>query len=102
MQKIKSRPTQTLFHIKEIERMKESCVICRAICGPTRFKIIALLRHYPKGLAVTQLAKMLHASLSRVSHQLRILKGHKLVEATSQNREKIYKLAEKYVTKHLP
>jgi len=82
--------------------MEESCVICRAICAPTRFKLIALLRHYQKGLTVTQLAKMLRASLSRVSHQLRILKAHKLVEATSQNRKKIYKITKHNINRHLP
>ncbi len=66
----------------------------RVLCGPTRFKIVVLLRKHKGGLTVTELAHALNASLSRISHQLKILKKNNLVEGTGKNRETLYKLAD--------
>ena len=70
-------------------------------CGPTRFKILLLLSRYGQGFTVTELAKVLNASLSRISHQLRILKRHHLVSAKGQNRETVYKITNQLAQKHL-
>lgn len=76
-------------------------IIC-VLCGKTRFKIALVLMHYREGLTVTELSKILNASLSRISHQLRILRAHKLVLARRKNREVIYKLANHRLKKFFP
>ncbi|MBI4992261.1 MAG: winged helix-turn-helix transcriptional regulator [Candidatus Harrisonbacteria bacterium] len=69
--------------------------------GPTRFKILLLLSVYKRGFTVTELANILHSSLSRISHQLRILKKYQLVSSTGQNRETVYKITNSLTRKHL-
>lgn len=75
------------------KRIEESLKICRAICSPLRFKVIFLLKNHPSGLTVTELARILGSSLSRISHQLRILRKCNLVVAKGENRETLYKLS---------
>ena len=65
----------------------------RVCCGPMRFKVLTLLGSRREGFTVTELARVLQSSLSRVSHQLRILRKHKLVFAKGINRETIYRLS---------
>ena len=74
--------------------------LLRAVCGAIRFKIIFILRYAGRdGLTVTELARILNASLSRTSHQLAILKAHKLIIGTGKNREMVYTLADHRVKK---
>ncbi len=75
--------------------------MCRVVCGPTRFKIIVLLNKNKSGLSVTELARALNSSVSRISHQLHILKKNEVVEFKKVNREVIYKLADHRVQKRL-
>ena len=67
--------------------------------GPTRFKIILLLGHHQQGLNVTELAEILNFSLSRISHQLRILRKNKFVTASGTNRETVYKVSDQFLVK---
>lgn len=67
--------------------------------GSTRFKIILLLGYYKRGFTVTELAEILNSSLSRISHQLSILRKNKFVTASGTNREKIYKVSEQFLVK---
>lgn len=71
---------------------KECYVVLRAISGPLRYRIVLLLAGARRGMTVTALADALGSSLSRVSHQLRILRQAKVVSATRRNREMIYAL----------
>ena len=80
---------------------KETFAILRILCGPMRFKIILVLGKYRNGLIVSRLADILGSSLSRVSHQLRILKKYNLVEAKKINRETLYRLANHRIRKFL-
>lgn len=64
----------------------------RAVCGPTRHKIIHVLKRCPNGLTVTDIAQILNSSLSRISHQIKILKSNNLISARGHNRETIYTL----------
>lgn len=84
------------------KRIEESFKICRIVCSPTRFKIIFLLKNYPSGLNVTELARILESSLSRISHQLHILRKHDLVVAKGENRETLYKLSDHRLKKFFP
>ena len=54
------------------------------------------------GLTVTELAKILNMSVSRVSHQLRILREHNLVSAKKINRETLYTLANHRIKNYFP
>jgi DNA-binding transcriptional ArsR family regulator len=83
------------------KKINESLKIMRALCGPMRFKIIYLLHKNKKGLSVTEIAEILHGSLSRISHQLSILKAHKMVRSSGQNRETIYKLGDHGLVKYI-
>lgn len=67
--------------------------------GSTRFKIILLLGYSKQGFTVTELAGILNASLSRISHQLRILRKNKFVTATGKNRETIYRVSDQFLVK---
>lgn len=71
---------------------KECFVVLRAISGPLRYRIVLLLSGARRGTTVTALADALGSSLSRVSHQLRILRQAKVVSATRRNREMVYVL----------
>lgn len=83
------------------KKINASLKTIRVLCGPTRFKIICLLSQNSDGLNVTELARILNSSLSRVSHQLKILKKHKLIVGAGKNRETIYKLADHRLRKYL-
>jgi DNA-binding transcriptional ArsR family regulator len=74
--------------------------ILRVLCGPSRLSIIILLKRYKNGLTVTDLAKILNSSLSKVSHQLAILRRNKFVEIRSRNRETVYGLADHRMSKY--
>lgn len=78
----------------QTKEFKGSHKLLRAVCGPTRYKIIHLLKQNPIGLTVTDMAQILNSSLSKVSHQIKILKEYKLISARGQNRETIYSLAD--------
>ncbi len=83
------------------KKVSDSYKILRVICGPMRFKIIVLLRQNKKGLNVTALGEALGASLSRISHQLSILKKHKLISGSGSNRETVYRLSDHRLRKYL-
>ena len=83
------------------KRIGNSFKTLRVLCGPMRFKIVYLLHKNKKGLSVTELAKMLGGSLSRISHQLRILKRQKMVRSAGQNRETIYKLGDHGLARYI-
>lgn len=84
------------------KKLKESFKVIRLLCGPIRFKIVFLLKKNNRGLTVTEIAELLNASLSRISHQLRILKEHKLVSAKKINRKVLYTLKNHRIRKILP
>lgn len=65
--------------------------LLRTISGSTRYQILVLLRAKPAGMTVTDMAKVLRGSLSRISHQMRILRSRKLVAAQRRRREVIYR-----------
>lgn len=62
----------------------------RVVSGTMRFPILHLLCMRPEGLTVKELAEVLHASPSRVSHQLAILRRHRLIRPTKAGRTVSY------------
>jgi len=71
-------------------KTKEKLARLRVISGSGRFRILVLLKERPEGLKVTEIASVLRASTSRVSHQMRILRQHGMVAAEPNGRERIY------------
>lgn len=97
MTNIKQHSIHTLFANKDV---KETRHILRSLCGPMRFEITLILSKYPEGLTVSEIAELLHSSLSRISHQLRILKKDNLVGSTREGRNVTYRIAHEHVRKH--
>lgn len=83
------------------KQVKECYKVMRAVSGPLRYKIVCLLSASPKGMTVTTLAESLGSSLSRVSHQLRILRQGNMVKNTRRNREVVYALETSRLQRHL-
>lgn len=66
---------------------------------PTRAKILECLQI--RDLNVGEIAEVLEMSVSAVSHQLRVLRGAKLVKGTKEGKEVLYSLDDDHVTKIL-
>lgn len=76
--------------------------ILRVLCGPMRFRILMALKYLGQnGLTITNIALILNASPSRISHQMKILKAYKLVAVKKRNREVWYVLADHRAAKYL-
>ena len=63
----------------------------------TRAKILSCLQH--QDLCVGEIAEVLGMTVSAVSHQLRVLRGAKLVKGTKEGKEVKYSLDDDHVTK---
>ena len=97
MVKKTSHTLHKLFKDKDAEEVYR---ILRSLCGSTRFEIIHALSKHKNGLTVTELARIIEASLSRVSHQLKILKKDQLVLGKQINRTVCYELVDHHIKKH--
>ncbi|MFA6603251.1 MAG: metalloregulator ArsR/SmtB family transcription factor [Patescibacteria group bacterium] len=75
------------------KKVRHHARMLRAISGQARWQVLMLLRNSENGLTTTDIAAILKATLSRVSHQLRILKGHGLVKTQRYGRNVVYALA---------
>lgn len=74
------------------EKVKSGHAIIRVVSGITRYRIITILKNNASGLTVTDIANILKATPSQISHQLRILKKYDLVFSTPDGRTAIYQL----------
>ena len=63
----------------------------------TRAKILSCLQH--QDLCVGEIAEVLSMTVSAVSHQLRVLRGAKLVKGTKEGKEVKYSLDDDHVIK---
>ena len=70
-----------------------------AIFGVPRFKIVAALCRFEEGLTVTEIAEIMQAPISRISHQLAILRHAGLVRRRRRNREAIYALDKRQIAR---
>ena len=64
---------------------------------PTRAKILGCLQ--VRDMYVCEIAEVLEMTVSAVSHQLRVLRGAKLVTGTKEGKEVKYSLDDDHVTK---
>lgn len=64
---------------------------CGVIGDKTKLKICYLLRHYPE-MSVTEIAAVVDASISNVSHSLSKLKSAELVTTRKQSQKVFYSL----------
>lgn len=72
----------------------EACAIRFGTTGDrTRMKICYLLCHYPK-LSVSQIAHIIGAPVSTISHSLKKLKTIQLVENRRKAKENLYSLSD--------
>ena len=83
------------------KRDLETLAIFKALSGSLRFHILYLLRLHPEGLIVSDIAEILNGSISRISHQLGILKKCNLVTATGLDHKVSYRLNDKRIKKLL-
>jgi DNA-binding transcriptional ArsR family regulator len=65
----------------------------RAISGSMRLRVLMLLSKAGRPLSVTEIAEVMNGTLSRISHQIGILKHHGLVKAKRHSRSVFYSLA---------
>jgi DNA-binding transcriptional ArsR family regulator len=68
----------------------------KVFSDPTRAKILSLLEI--KEMYVNEIADVLEMSISAISHQLRILRGAKLVKGKKIGKEVIYSLDDDHVS----
>lgn len=67
----------------------------KVLSDPTRLRIVLALSM--EELCVCDLATVVNLSVSAVSHQLRLLKGHKLVAYRKQGKQVYYRLDDDHV-----
>lgn len=83
------------------KRVKSRYGLLRTVTGSTRYRILMLLLVSPRGLTVSDIGKILGASLSRVSHQMRILRSKSVVSSERNSRMVTYAIADRSVRKYL-
>ena len=66
-----------------------------ALSAPSRVRILSLLRERPH--TVSELTEAIAMEQSAVSHQLRILREHRLVIAERRGRQRLYALYDEHV-----
>lgn len=74
------------------QKNQNRIALLRAISGSMRMKILLLLDTHREGLSVVDLSHILHASLSRISHQMRILLDHQIIVPVKKDGKTIYQL----------
>ena len=76
------------------ERFRKSREMLRAISGQVRYKILGALIQSKDGLTVSEMAKIFGYSVSRVSHQLRILRKYKVVTMQRNGKSMTYRMGD--------
>lgn len=91
------RLREEVFHNEELHALRQ---ILHALSGPMRLKILYLLYREPE-LCVCDLADILDESVSAVSHQLRVLRRHDLVQTRRDAKTIFYALNEPLVNRYI-
>lgn len=79
-------PDETIISLSEV---------FKALGDPTRLKIIYVLSKHQ--LCVCDIADLLNMSQSAISHQLRVLRGLRLVKFRKEGKQAIYSLDDDHV-----
>lgn len=85
--------------LPEDEVVDEAVMLLKGFADPTRLRILALLQDGE--VCVHQLVEVLDMSPSAVSHQLRTLRGARLVAHKKRGRHVYYRLADDHVKEML-
>lgn len=93
----KAKVTKVKKTILPQKRLNTLVEMFKAISDNTRTKILLALKDGE--LCVCDLSLVLGLSLSAVSHQLRILRGLRLVKYRSESRMVFYSLTDKHIIK---
>lgn len=67
----------------------------KTLSDDTRMRIILLLEERPQN--VTEIANALNMSQSAISHQLRMLYDHRVVNYTKHGQERIYEIRDRHI-----
>lgn len=79
------------------DKLYELANLFKMFGDPTRAKILSCLQ--VRDMYVCEIAEALGMTVSAVSHQLRVLRGTKLVKGTKEGKEVKYSLDDDHVTK---
>jgi len=77
--------------------INDTSEILKILCDPTRLKIVMALAK--EELCVCDLSSLASVSVSAVSHQLRLLRGQRLVKHRKQGKMVYYTLADEHIDK---
>lgn len=77
------------------ETMYDLAELFKVFGDPTRTRILKCLQI--KDLCVGEIASILEMNISAISHQLRVLRGAKLVKGTKEGKEVKYSLDDEHV-----
>ena len=75
--------------------MDESVRLLKGLADPTRLRILCLLRG--REVCVHEIVEAMDVTQSAVSHQLRVLRGARLVARRKEGRHAYYRLADAHV-----
>ncbi len=78
------------------EAVAQVCAQLKAICEPSRFKILLALRQGE--MCVFHIVEAVGGTQSAVSHQLRILRDNRIIKARRDGQNIAYSLADAHVT----
>ncbi|MBB5295743.1 ArsR family transcriptional regulator (plasmid) [Deinococcus metallilatus] len=76
--------------------VEEASALLKVVADPTRLRLLSALN--TEELCVCDLAAVVGISESAVSHQLRLLRAHRLVTFRKQGRVVYYRLLDQHVT----
>ena len=79
------------------DKLYELANLFKMFGDPTRAKILSCLQ--VRDMYVCEIAEALGMTVSAVSHQLRVLRGAKLVKGTKEGKEVKYSVDDDHVTK---
>ncbi len=92
-----TRAAQIRAAMPDDDTLYELADLFKMFGDSTRAKILSCLQ--VQDLYVGEIADVLNMSVSAVSHQLRVLRGAKLVKGTKEGKEVKYSLDDDHVTK---
>ena len=94
-EEIKKTSIADMLH--DEDKLYELANLFKMFGDPTRAKILSCLQ--VRDMYVCEIAEALGMTVSAVSHQLRVLRGAKLVKGTKEGKEVKYSLDDDHVTK---
>jgi DNA-binding transcriptional ArsR family regulator len=77
----------------ESKESRDYMKMLRVIGGSMRLRVLMLLRKAGRPLSVTEIAEVMDGTLSRISHQVGILKRYGFVHSKRSSRSVLYSLA---------